>query len=398
MPKLFWPFFIISIFTGKSETAKVNPNVATFEELISIPILTEAEAINIITIREVKEFSSISDLIERTGVDSSKIDYLEQIFIFEGDKKSHLQMRLSHQVEGFCSYIKFASKNYFASSFADNASWGAYLGNRWLTLGKFDLQISPYTLRPIFNLKCKSSYNLCFIQPIIVSIGLEKFQIGFPLQIKSADILFSPIIFYKGKVYWQWFTKSVAKPIRLYAHLSTFDKTAVVKIHLKEQHTNFSVQAKVLNKNILLDYNISRIFKTGESFYLRLSNKESRNASYFEYCKILSSSCAITVGAILSGKYPELYSVKIYSRSLTLQYSKGQRERITLITLFNPFRLKMNYYPQGNIIEYMIMTNLAIHPAHFKIAFSWINEKIWSLSLNINVNAKKRQSDNSKDG
>ncbi|MDI6850479.1 MAG: hypothetical protein QMD82_00880 [bacterium] len=398
MPRLFWPFFIFSIFTGKSETAKVNPNIATFEELISIPILTEEEAINIITIRAIKEFSSISELIERTGIDSSKIDYLEEIFIFEDDKKYHLQMYISHQQEGLNSYLKLAFKNYFASSYADSVSWGAYIGNSWLTLGKFELQISPYTLKPIFNSKCKSSYNLCLSQPLIVAIGLEKLQIGFPFQIKSADILLTPLIFYKGKVYWEWFAKSSTKPLKLYTYLSTLNKTGVVKIHLREQHTNFSAQARVLNKSLFLDCNISRILKTGESFYLRLTNKGSRNASYLEYCRILPSGCAITVGATLSGKCPELYSVKIHSRSLTLQYAKGQMEKITIITFFNPISFKMNYYPQCNILEYMLTTNLAIHPAHFKIAISWKNEKIWNLSLNIKANAKKRQGNNFKDG
>jgi DNA uptake protein ComE-like DNA-binding protein len=72
MLKLILPFFTISIFIGKSEPRKLNPNIATFEELLSIPIITEEEALAIIAARTVKEFESITDLIERTGLDTYK--------------------------------------------------------------------------------------------------------------------------------------------------------------------------------------------------------------------------------------------------------------------------------------------------------------------------------------
>jgi len=396
MLKLFLPFFTISIFIGKSEPRKLNPNIATFEELLSIPIITEEEALAIMTARTVKEFKSITDLIERTGLDTAKVEALQEIFIFKSPEKYNIQIKFwqQHNAQGF--YSKFTSSKYFGSFYTDRNFLGAYLGNNWITIGKFDLQISPYTLNPVFYPN-KGNFNLCLNRPLTVAIGLHRLKIGVPLHFNVTHILISPVFVHKERADFQIFARSKIEPITFYTFLSSLNKTAVLRLHFKERNVNLSAQAKLVDKKFFVDFGISRAFQTGNSFYLKLSNKEFDNASYLQYSQTLPSGCAFDVRATLTEKYPEIYSVKIYSRNLSIQYLKGQTERIALSTFYETINLKVFYFPTISAFEYRVSGNFAIHSMPFKIAIGWKDKKSWNVSLELKINAEKGQGDNFED-
>lgn len=104
----------------------INPNTATYDELSSIPFLSEHEISLILTMRKVKPFVSIHDLAEKVGLFPFETEYLKDILYF--GKEYSLKFKFSYDSlltyslnylysgHSILSIWKTRDKTYFMSS------------------------------------------------------------------------------------------------------------------------------------------------------------------------------------------------------------------------------------------------------------------------------------------
>jgi len=362
MQRLLLPFFFTFFLETKSNHERLNPNKATYEELLTIPILTEEEILKIVLLRENSPFTSLEDLRLRAGIDSTKVEYLQDVLIFEEKRRTYFSVMLEKNDVNRIFKLQFNHwKGTMTQQRESLTSW--FLENDFLTLGKFGLYTS--TIYPKISVKTSNhEYNILVKRPVKLALGKERIALETSVSKNPLTLTSCLFLTRKERAKLKGGLRFISDPIFFSSSISYPDSVFHTFLILKYKYGRLRYDLRISKSSLWGAYSI----------YYRLSGFPlSFTLQGNSYGNILGIWTKIGESTSLLTKFSfkreeiKLSEVQIDGKELTVAYSSGTREKILAMLRLLHLQLSLTLPLDKNSPDFSIFTNFKIRHTNLKI-------------------------------
>lgn len=343
MPKLCWLLCIFSLSLTKSDSRKLNPNTATFEELIAIPVLDEGDALLIITLRDIEPYKSIEDFAERTEIDSTKIDYLKEIFVFEykGIHRGFYTLSFRKSTKRTISTLAAEPFTFSLSKYLGATNF--YLKYKEFTIGQFNLTI-PNNNVWAYPTLYGSDYFLYITKPIPIAVGKDNFFTGLGLQLRFFDIFLTSEFKKNDRNSLQGGLNVKHTPFSADVSWSFTDKMGRGNLIYSAGKTFYHLNWHLKENQLTASYNFSRKVSAKTGISIRFSNLKNKYV-YFQLNKKLNKETGLCIKSRFAGPITEVYEIRLENKNLSVGYNLLSKETISIRVAPGESYLKFSLYP-----------------------------------------------------
>lgn len=362
MQRLLLPFFFTFLLGTKSDHERLNPNKATYEELLSIPILTEEEILKIVLLRENSPFKSLEDLRLRVGIDPTKVEYLRETLIFEEKRRTYFAVTVEKSEVSRIFKLQFNNwRGTMAQQRESLTSW--FLENDFLTMGKFGIYAS--TVYPKINATTsKPDYNLLVKRPVKLALGKERIALETSVSENPLTLTSCLFLARKERAKLKSGLRFLSNPIFFSTSFSYPDSVSYSFLILKYKYGRLRYDLRISKRTLWGAYSIYyRLSRFPLSFTLQGNS----------YGNILGMWTKIGEGTSLLTKFSfrreeiKLSEVQIDGKELTISYFSGTREKILAMLRLPHLQLSLTLPLDKNSPDFSIFTNFKIRHTDLKI-------------------------------
>lgn len=390
MLRLILLFCITSISLKRDESEHLNPNNASFEELIAIPILNESDVLTILIMRDLGPYRGIDDFAERTKLDSSKIEYLKDIFFFKERndtffKSGKIQLeKYRKKTSVFLTLSTLTLK--FSTSAVQTTPF--YISYDFITVGKFSLSIPQNSLKGSPSLN-GTDYLIYISKPFNFAIGKERLYIGSELSY-NAFTPFLKVFAHKGEN-----PKLLAgmtlrhRPVRASLTLLPMENEFAVDFLFSTKNSHYRMQWEVENGTINATYNLTRRLSSTNSLCINYSGSSKKYVN-LDLLQRLGNETILIVKSSFTESSLIIRSGKLESKNLSIEYGNLRYEYVAVkFSLWNS-KIQFSYYPTRQWLDICSSATFNIREKEIKIEIGRTHDEKYRVSIGINLYAHRR--------
>ncbi|MGB9823710.1 MAG: ComEA family DNA-binding protein [Candidatus Hydrothermia bacterium] len=327
MQKLLLLYCTIFISFLRESTTKINPNEATFEELISIPYIDEDIALRIITQRDVKPFRNFPDFVERTGIDSTCASELERLLHFEKSVKTTLSFYSENSTAQTVSRATFNDYEISVRLFSKKV-YSYDIIFKKLYIGNFGLNWGSDGFLPTLR---SHDFSLLYKSSIQFSIGKNKMALGGKVNSHSYKIACGLIAEKDQKILTYLHTRLPLKGSAVDIDFNSSQKEIKCAVRASGYATRFKGQIRVKEKTPNFSCYFQR--RISNDTYFTLSSYG--NSHYVSISKLFEGDVNLFFRTKITPNTIKFHEIRIQGKILNIFYTFTDQERLGL-SLANP--------------------------------------------------------------
>ncbi len=297
----------------------------------------------IITQREIKPFRNLSDLIDRTNIDTTYSSDLERLLIFNNPQKTTLNFK----------YENSRARSAFNTTY-NNCKISATLRNKEaysfniiikkLCLGRFGLNWRADGFIPTLN---EDSYVLLFNSPIQAAIGKNKIAFGGKINLCPHKIVFGLIGESDKKILTYLHSKLFLSGATVDIDFTSPEREIKFELRTSGYATRFKSQIKIKEHIPYFSYYFQR--KISKDLYFSASSHG--NSQYVSISKLFKRDVNIFLKTKITPKALKFQEISIQGKTLDISYIFTDQEKLGLFLTHPLFSVGLTQYIRRNEIK-----------------------------------------------
>lgn len=363
MLKLLLLFSTILIGSRNAKDERINPNKATFDELISIPVINEGTALLIISLRKTKPFENIYDLVERTGLNIDS-EILEKYVTFDAYPRKNFSVSLELKKDFFKLSSKYDKLGIHLKS-QNKAPDQGFLKYKQVSAGNFGLLWDGFHFVPCLSV---GKFNFFIEKPIEVAIGKNILAAAGNLKIKSHKISLGSMLEKDAKTLIFLGSLIDLKPITINLKFYYPDKKFSHTFSFSRSSERIQWQLNIRNKTVYARYHYTKTIPGIKSTFM-LSGDGVRN--YMALSREWVKGIYTIIGIKVTPQSIGIHELRMGDKFLGISYFTGNNERIGTSICLNPLVIHLSLSPEGKNFSICSTFNFKIRQNPIKAGINY---------------------------
>ncbi len=377
MLKLLLPFFASLTTTINAKDEPVNPNKASFDELISIPVIDEATALLIISLRNTKPFENLQDLLERTGLSDIELELLEKYFTFDTYQRKSLSASFERKKDFFKLSSTYNNIEIHLKSQNGTLDQG-FIKYKQVSAGSFGLLWDGFRFIPTLS---KRKFNFFIETPLEVAIGKNNIAAAGKLSIKSHRISLGALLEKDAHTLLQLGALINLKPIIFNLKFHYPDKKVSYALSYSRKKERINWQLNIRKNTVYAHYYYT---KTIPEIMSAIMLRGDGVKNHFAINREWSYGINTFIDIIVTPENIGIYEFRIWDKFLGISYYTGNNEKIRTSINLNPLNINLTVSPEFKNFSIQCACNFKIRQNSLKAGIN-LNRTQFKLYFNYNA-------------